>query len=676
MVRTLLLAASLWSSTLYGQVVHIGIQEPSGGAGDVVANLIMARLLQEERPAASIHLLFDPEDDMMLRIIKLVYPAFNPLEENLQQLDGLKFFSRKSPALPTPSALISFSSIGDEKPYGRMTIAYTEFNLAASPQLDGPPDDLKVRTFMPPHSLTDNEGAPLVVTGFGSSGLYIRKQKPTPKPRESVIADVRQQISDKHLLGPAIDLRDDDLLALSYTKESHAVRRYLKAIAKRAQTPGYRRKNIIVIMNKHNGFIPPSLPANVSILYMNGLPNRTFEDLFDHLAFPPLVRGDNSVSQAIDREIPFFYEMSSWKDFFSSRLIEFLVRESSLPERNLATWLMIAEQHPSTTADDFGELMVDSDSQRRFAMALAKLREDHALAPKVWAHLDALAELKHEISGQAKTLVVSLTDLGFRGDDLKKFLRRMARDQNDEFNDAMARVLAMEVLAGYAGMEVDDITAIESILADVWEKKDYYLTHYFAEYISRPNLSRNFLTVMANFWQAKNLSHAQFFAVVGTIINWPDDDYVEPVAEVRSILLDRERPIQERLDAAGEWVTAIWDASGDDVAIFKQLVKQADAGELGAFRAHFDNFVAVQMTSLKVRSILAESLQSDDRSLRRGAVRLLMLALNVTTEGDLDQFRGSAVSMVQDLPSCPEVLSRSARKRQRDAIFPVGVRSN
>jgi|GEM_PF-5526469 len=435
--------AALWASNdaRAERTIIVYAGTPRGGAGDIAANLVMARRLQEARPQDKIviavdldsHLTVFPEGEPIgwshwkntREILTALAPGFN-FKKGRQQLQGLTFINSRTEKLPNADYVVGYS----------MNAPIPQQIRGAAPISIG---------FSEPGSSSDatvyREGGTMRVefdAGFsrsplqGSLGGYLRISPSTPPlSREELEA----RLAKKGVSGliPALFRQNPyqgRKLAFAYAQRDSEIQKYLAALgAVASRNPN---EKYVAIIKDSAKVDKTGLPVNLQVAALK-MDLVESEAAIAHADVPILVTGDVSRDFAIEYGKAFAFEGNAdtkLGPFHKVAVMETLqdqMRKTSVgdPEnatakgRGIVCRLLSCEQLPGTTRpgsasqSDLEELIENPELQKNMIQALQEVRQGRSLVGATLWSFDVLDHAKGMREDAVATLLMKsglLTD--------------------------------------------------------------------------------------------------------------------------------------------------------------------------------------------------------------------------------------------------------------------------
>ncbi len=284
----------------------------SGGFGDVVSNVHMAKALKRKYPAARVQLVVELFDEFRYevtsveKIIRSVLPTVDTsVHFTAQIVDGVEI--RIIPPL-------SYLQFEKAKRAGKIPICDLAVQYSANRSPREHMLEATGKTWFSFHEFGDILNNSSTEKRFGS-GLQLAGVYPATPNRS--VSESKAAITDWLARDQRINVNlEGATFGYAYTKDPETARDYQRAARKLAQK--YPNKQFVIAVKRDAAFKTGGV-KNLRILALDPFPLDIGMDLIAASDLPPLVTGDSSFSTALLTTRPeraFLYEVLPWKEYF------------------------------------------------------------------------------------------------------------------------------------------------------------------------------------------------------------------------------------------------------------------------------------------------------------------------------------------------------------------------
>jgi len=466
----LLFFLSLTHPNAYAQkqnptTINVVIPTLRGGFGDLAANLLMIERLIEIAPKNfEFNLVISnegtikngisvPTSEEIANKLKVLWPDYNP-ELSVQTLErrSLKVYSETE--APMADIAISFSGATfpkrtSYKRFGNLELLYREpgdLNYSYQGKLWrvwGTAFEFfknRLRSDSLPMNLFIHSGSDL-----GGFYLLPKNSNDLESKRSSDLEKINSFLVQNQK--PLVE--GDDALAFAYTRTEATIGSYLFALIKLANSKPYRDKRIVTFLQK----IPESidLPPNLILIESRSIPFDVTQAILRQADIPPLVTGDGSLSLALEKGIPFLYEVNAWKVFSIESLLKEIVSRSDDFQENpqlkdiLFRSLTLDINGGNSDPDLILQTFTDPNYKAAFSKAMESVQQDRSLPQNVLSLIRILPSVDLNYSSDLGITLVIQFAQKFQGDPRKVFqaLRNTALDPENESRLRIQSLMAL-----------------------------------------------------------------------------------------------------------------------------------------------------------------------------------------------------------------------------------------
>lgn len=475
------------------KMIRIVMSADRGGFGDVAVNMTMAeKLAHEYSKNFDIQLVVRTNEDgsnssAQVKMQQL-WPEYNPslTEQNLEGRGGLQVVTQKDLSkLPPAYATISFSVRSSDhtilflRHNAGIGISYLE--MGDIQHIYEPQKKIsRGRNHLEATSLQDEKIGSHLTTGAGQGGLYISAEKPLPPLSRAEVM--------KHLSALDGSLVDGEI-AVAYSRTGKTSQQYALALIEYARAHPERNFMGVIASGKQLEF--SHLPANLKLLTPSAVPFDLLRSLVAHADLPVLVGGDSSLSNAVDYEKAFFYEVFAWKVESAALLLDELTKFNPQFQENedlrtlLEKSLQIDVSGHSANKDFFLSVFQNQMYQSEIVKSIRRVRKRNSLVRtvmnEIWLKSQGESSRTRIASAEVESFVRRLL-LDVDPENLFQTLRAQVLDSKlptDVRLKALRVVLEMRISGARENLEM-----VKTIFRNQNDRAFYRFSRFFAENIS------------------------------------------------------------------------------------------------------------------------------------------------------------------------------------------------